>query len=135
MREKHNEATVNRPLGERPIDARFLKIDIPFFISIIKQEDAWHKNDRNAITVFKTDAMCIVLVAIHKGAEFTYHVADSVASIQILDGLIGFHTEKTDFNLAKGEIVAVHDGLNYNIHAREESIILLTISYSRERSL
>ncbi|MCD6010186.1 MAG: hypothetical protein K0Q79_48 [Flavipsychrobacter sp.] len=135
MKEKHNEATFNRPMGDRPIDARFVKIDVPFYMQTIKHEEAWQKNDRNAITVFKSDAMCIVLVAMHKQAELTYHVAESIASIQVLEGAMSFRTDGALFDIKQGEIVALHDGLNYSLQANEEAVFLLTISYLKEKLL
>lgn len=133
MKEKYNEATDNRPMGDRQIDARFLKIDVPFYIQTIKHEEAWLKNDRNAITIFKTDAMCIVLVAMHKHADITYHVADSIASVQVLEGLICFRTDGALFDIRPGEVIALHDGLNYSLLANEDAVVLLTICYPKER--
>ena len=49
------EATYNRPEGDREIDSPVLLIDIPDLIEQIKDENAWKENDRNAITVFKTE--------------------------------------------------------------------------------
>lgn len=86
MKNRHNEATLNRPNGDRDIDSSFVKIDLPFYMKTIKEEEAWHKNDRNAITVFKTDCMCIVLIGMHKDAELTYHVAECVTSVQLIEG-------------------------------------------------
>ncbi len=51
------DSTHNRPEGDRKIDSPVLLIDIPSFIKQVKDEKAWGKNDRNAITVFKADKM------------------------------------------------------------------------------
>jgi quercetin dioxygenase-like cupin family protein len=45
---------------------------------------------RNAITVFKTNGLRIVLMALHKDAEMTEHSADGPISIQMLEGRIIF---------------------------------------------
>ena len=38
MDEKYNESTINRPEGERLVDAPVVQIDIPGFIKRIKRE-------------------------------------------------------------------------------------------------
>lgn len=69
MEIKYNESTDLRPEGERLMDAPLVTMDIPDFIKKIKKEPAWENKDRNAMTVYKTDGMRIVLIALHKGAE------------------------------------------------------------------
>lgn len=57
MKEKFNNATTQRPEGERTIDAALVTIDMNSFIELIKKEKVWEESDRNAITVFKTNSM------------------------------------------------------------------------------
>ena len=45
MEIKRNQATFNRPQGDRVIDASYVFIDIPAFVDQIKMEKAWEKND------------------------------------------------------------------------------------------
>ena len=86
MKEKFNEATKQRPQGERTLDASLVTIDLNYFTKQIKDEKAWKESDRNAITVFKTNGMRIVLIALHKNAEMTKHTADGIISVQVLEG-------------------------------------------------
>ncbi|MGI8584377.1 MAG: hypothetical protein ACR2KX_19465, partial [Chitinophagaceae bacterium] len=83
MEERHNEATINRPEGDRPVDAPVVLVDIPDLIKQLKKEKAWDKNDRNAITVFKSDKLRIVLVAMHKKAEMTTEHPENIFSLQV----------------------------------------------------
>ncbi len=126
--EKYNDATLNRPAGERAIDAPSLLIDLPAFIRQIRQEDAWKKNDRNSITVFKTDDLRIVLGGLHEGAEMQPHKAEGITGIQVMEGLLEINTDELSTNLKKGQMVAIHKGCNYRVVAAEETIYLLTIS-------
>ena len=50
-------------------DAPLVEMDLNAFRQQIKQEKAWQNSDRNAITIFKTSGMRLVLVALHQGAE------------------------------------------------------------------
>ena len=85
MDEKFNDATKQRPQGERIMDAALVTIDLRSFIRQIKEEQAWKDSDRNAITVFKTDGMRIVLIALHKDAEMKKHTADGIISVQVME--------------------------------------------------
>ena len=128
MTEKHNDATRNRPSGDRVIDAASLKIDLNARIREIKNEDAWQKNDRNSITVFKTDDMRVVLGGLHKGAELLPHKADGIMTLQILEGNLEITTDELTESMDSGHMIAIHKGCNYRVTANEESIFLLTIS-------
>ena len=128
MTEKRNDATPARPAGDRVIDAPSLIIDLPAFIAQIRQEDTWKKNDRNSITVFKTDDMCIVLGGLHMNAEMRPHKTEGITSIQVLEGMLEINTDELTGILQSGQLVAIHKGRNYRVVAMEESIYLLTIS-------
>ena len=128
MTEKFNEATRNRPQGERVIDADSVYIDLPAFISQIRNEEAWQKNDRNSITVFKTNEMRIVVGGLHTGAEFPPHKAEGMMSIQVIEGVLEVNTDTLSETLRKGQIIAIHKHNNYRIVAAEDSIYLLTIT-------
>lgn len=128
MNEKYNEATRNRPAGERVIDAPSVFIDLPAYINQIRQEDTWHKSDHNSITVFKTPDMCIVLGGLHKNAELLPHRAEGIMSIQVLEGMLELNTDELATNLKTGQMITIHKGCNYRVVATEESIYLLTIT-------
>jgi quercetin dioxygenase-like cupin family protein len=126
--EKHNDATYNRPEGERTIDAPSVAIDIPAFVRQIKNEDAWAKNDRNSITVFKTGDLRIVVCGLHQGAELLPHRAEGIMSVQVLEGELQVITDELETSVGIGHMVAIHKGSNYRVVATEESIYLLTMS-------
>jgi len=128
MQETHIEATHNRPFGDRPLDAPIVRIDLHAYAQQIKNEDTWYKNDRNAITVFKTDNMHIVLVALHKAAELLPHSTESVVCVQVLEGHIHFVTDGALNEVTAGHIITLHENISYKILAVEESTFLLTMS-------
>src|SRR5450631_4408032 len=108
MEEKFNEATQQRPDGGRLIDAAMVTIDLPSFVKQIKQEAPWKDTDRNAITVFKTNGMRLVLIALHAGAEMKTHTADGIICIQIIDGRMKFSVADRSVELNKGQMLALH---------------------------
>lgn len=126
--EKSNEATPQRPEGDRPLDAPMVGMNLPLLIAQIKQEQAWQKSDRNAITIFKTEGMRIVLIGLHAGAEMKTHAAPGIISVQVLEGHIKFHTEEQVAELAEGQMLALHAGIPHSVLAIKESTFLLTLA-------
>ena len=127
MQEKYNEATNNRPEGDRPVNAPVVLIDIPNFIRQIKDEKAWDKNDRNAITVFKSDKMRIVLVAMHKDAEMQTEHPNNIFSVQLIKGKIKLHTKEKSIEMGKEQLFVLHKNIPYKVEAVKKSIFLLTV--------
>jgi quercetin dioxygenase-like cupin family protein len=128
MDEKFIDATKQRPQGERIMDAALVTIDLRNFTKQIREEKAWKDSDRNAITVFKTDGMRIVLIALHKDAEMKKHTADGIISIQVMEGQILFTTEKQSIELESGQMLALHENVPHSLLAKEETIFLLTLT-------
>ncbi len=127
MEERHNEATTNRPEGERPIDAPVVLVNIPEFIKKIKKEKAWDKNDRNAITVFKSDKLRIILVAMHKKAEMTTERPENIFSVQVISGKVKLDTAGKSFDVSEEDLLVLHPNITYKIVALKKSVFLMTV--------
>lgn len=130
MEVKHNESTELRPEGGRLVDAPLVSLDVPGFIKEIKSEAAWKKNDRNAITIYKTNGMRIVLIALHEDAVMAKHTANGIISVQVLEGEIVFNTDHQSVVLKKGQMIALHKGEPHSVAAAKESVFLLTLASS-----
>lgn len=130
MERKYNKSTNLRPDGKRLMDAPLVSIDIPGFIKQLKSEVTWKTSDRNAITVFKTNGLRIVLIALHKDAIMQEHSANGIISVQVLEGEIKFNTDQKSIVLKKDKMVALHQGLEHSVKAIKESVILLTLTTS-----
>lgn len=130
MEIKYNEATPQRPEGDRSIDAALVAIDLPAFVKQIKEESTWKESDRNAITVFKTNGLRIVLIALHKDAEMARHTADGIITVQVLEGQMQFNTEWRSVELGKGQMLALHERIPHSVLALKETIFLLTLTTS-----
>lgn len=125
---KFNEATPLRPEGDRALDAPLIQMNLDAFRQQIKEEKSWQTGDRNAITIFKTDSMRIVLVALHEGAEMKQHTAAGVISVQVLEGQISFRTALDTATMGIGQMSALHAGIPHSVYAIEESVFLLTLA-------
>jgi quercetin dioxygenase-like cupin family protein len=129
MEEKFNYATPQRPEGTRPLDADLLPIDINQYIIQIKEEEAYYKNGKNAITVFKSDKVTITLIAlkegesVHPGSETN----EELMTLQLINGELLFQTAESSIELTDGKMAALHQPQSFNIKANKESICLLTM--------
>lgn len=126
--EKSNQSTPQRPEGDRILDAPLVHLDLHSFKQQIKSEEGWSNNDRNSITIFKTEEMRIVMIALHQDAEMKKHTAPGVISVQVLEGQITFRTEQQSEILNPGQMVTLHAGIPHHVFANQESVFLLTLT-------
>jgi quercetin dioxygenase-like cupin family protein len=126
MEIKYNEATLNRPEGDRVLDAPFVFTDFQNYIRQLKQEDAWQKSDRNSITVFKNNQMTVVLICLHQGATIENNSIDGLLSIQVLEGKIRMEIETEEIEIMKHQLMTLHQYVNHSMEAAEDSVVLLT---------
>ena len=125
---KFNNPTELRPEGERLLNAPLVHMDLTEFTKAIKSEKAWKEKDRNAMTVYKSDRMRMVLIALHKGAVLERHTANGTINVHVLDGEINFSTDYQTVNLKKGQVVALHTMIPHEVSAVKEAVFLLTLS-------
>lgn len=125
MQTKSTDSTRNRPEGERIIDAPFVFADLEKYTHQLKEEEAWKKNDRNGITLYKTDGVTIVLTCLHKNAAIEDNSVEGLLTVQVLDGVIEFSSEQNSTELKKNQLVALHPGLLHTIKAKKEAALLL----------
>lgn len=128
MEIKLTDSTNHRPAGSRIVDAPLVNIDLGLFSKQIMHEETWKSSGHNAITVFKTDGLRIVLIAMHKEAELKNHLVAGIISVHVLEGKILFTTEHQSVEVHKGQIIALHENISHAMLAKEETIILLTIT-------
>lgn len=128
MEEKHNESTSQRPEGDRILDAALVDIDLPSLMAKIKEETPWKDGKRNAITVFKSNGLRIVLIALHQGSEMARHIAEGIISVQLLKGRIQFITDQKTVELSEGQMLALHERIPHSVKALQESTFLLTLA-------
>ncbi|HEV7781343.1 MAG TPA: hypothetical protein VGO58_08750 [Chitinophagaceae bacterium] len=125
MEIKRNEATRNRPEGDRVIDAPYVFADLDAFKEQVKDEKAWEKNDRNGITVFKSGNMTIVLTMLKEGAVIKDNTLDGFLTLQVLEGVIRVETLEGDVDMGEKQLITFHPCVPHSIEARKDSVLLL----------
>ena len=132
MEQKQNDSTELRPEEARIMDAPMVTMDVTDYIRQIKNEPAWENNDRNAMAIYKTEGMRIVLIALHEDAIMEKHTANGIISLQVLEGEINFNSADQSVSVKKGEMIALHKGIPHSVAAVKESVFLLTIADFRD---
>ncbi len=126
MEIKRNEATINRPEGDRVLDAPYVFVDIPSFIEQVKQEKAWEKSDRNGITVFKSDNLTVVITALQASAEIRENSVDGLLTLQVIKGEARVTMPDGDMTMTDNQMLAIHPGLVHSVLAITDTVFLLS---------
>ena len=132
MEEKKNESTPLRPEGEIFLNASLVEMDIEKYIDQLKEEVTWKASGSNSITLFKSDALRIVLIGLHKDAELKTHTAPGYISVQVMEGKIEFIAEQNKVILNKGQMIALQPRIPHSVHAQEMSFFLLTLALKQK---
>ena len=128
MENKSNDATSQRPEGNRILDAPMVEMNLYEFIDQLKNEKTWVESDRNSITIFKSETMRIVLMGLHENAEIKPHKANGVISVQVLEGKMDFTTEQKSSQIEKGQMIALHENITHSVLALTETFFVLTLA-------
>ena len=128
---KSNDATPQRPEGSRVLDAALVEMDLYRRIAQMKNESTWKESNHNAITLFKSAGMRIVLMGMHEHAELKPHKANGVISVQVLEGKINFITEHRTSVVEKGQMIALHENSTHSVVALAETFFLLTLAMDK----
>jgi quercetin dioxygenase-like cupin family protein len=135
MENKSNDATPQRPEGNRVFNASLVEMNLHNLIAQLKDEITWTASDRNAITIFKSESMRIVLMGLHKDASLKPHKANGVISVQVLEGKLQFVTEQQTILIEKGQMIALHENITHSVLALKEAFFLITLTMSRKQGV
>lgn len=127
MEYKSNDATPQRPEGERVLNAPLVKMNLDEFIQQLKDETTWANSDRNSVTIFKSGAISIVLIGLHAHAELKPHVTNGTISVQVLEGNIEFTAQQCTAKMEKGQMIVLQENITHSLRAVAESCFLLTV--------
>ena len=130
MENKSNEATPQRPEGDRMLDASLVTMDLNKLIEQVRTETTWKDSDRNSITIFKSSTMRIVLLGLHEGAALKTHTANGIISVQVLEGHLQFTANGQTIDRQKGEMLALQKQVPHSVLAIQETFFLLTLAMS-----
>jgi quercetin dioxygenase-like cupin family protein len=90
-------------------------------------EPEWSDGDRNAKTLFKSDALRVVLTALRAGAVMENDDPDEAVMIQALQGSVAVHADGDEVSLGTGQLVCLGGGSAWRITAASDSLFLLSV--------
>jgi quercetin dioxygenase-like cupin family protein len=123
---KTNEATLNRPEGDRILDAPYVVANIDERIDQLKDEKTWDKNDHNAITLVKTEGLTVVLICMHKDATINDNIIDGIVTIEVIEGSVNVSTNAENFKLKERGIMTLRPKIPHSLCALKETVLLLS---------
>ena len=111
-----------------PMADPFMEFDLPAEIHRLHAETTW-STGQNARTLFKYDDFRVVLIALAAEARIQEHQAEGRISIHVLSGHVQLRASGRTFSLRSGGLLALDHGVAHDVHALEESALLLTIAW------
>lgn len=106
----------------------FMEFDLPAEIHRLHAEATW-STGQNARTLLKYDDFRVVLIALAREARMPEHRANGRVSIHVLAGHAQVRASGRTFSLRAGGLLALDHGVAHDVHALEESALLLTIAW------
>jgi quercetin dioxygenase-like cupin family protein len=101
-----------------PLDPSLFTFDLPALIENMKNSSTWAEGELNAMVLFKRPEKQIVLTALHEGTKIDSYQANDSVTFQIIEGKLKFHTTKESVTLRKGQLLALHENINYSLTSR-----------------
>jgi quercetin dioxygenase-like cupin family protein len=83
----------------------------------------------------KADDLRVLLIALDTGAEMKAHHTDGTTTIHVLQGVLSLRVHEKQQQLLVGQILTLSPGISHDIEAREDSAVLLTISWPSSETL
>jgi quercetin dioxygenase-like cupin family protein len=112
-----------------------LQIDLERELQQLRQENSWvRETGRSSKTLAKYPDFRIVLILMKCGTRMRQHKAEGRISIQQLKGRVCIHLVDRKVNVSAGDLLVLDCGVLHDVEALEESALLLTISWRREKS-
>jgi quercetin dioxygenase-like cupin family protein len=112
-----------------------LQIDLERELQQLRQEDSWQRETgRSSKTLAKYPDFRIVLILMKGGTRMRQHRAEGRVSIQQLKGQVCIHLDHRKVDMPAGRLLVLDCGVLHDVEALEESALLLTISWRREKS-
>jgi quercetin dioxygenase-like cupin family protein len=106
----------------------FQTFDLAMLIEKMKNSHSWEKEGLDSVILLESPDKQIILTALHEGTEINSFQANDSVTFQIMEGQLMFQTPRESVTLEKGQMLTVHENINYSLTSWEETVFLLTIA-------
>jgi quercetin dioxygenase-like cupin family protein len=119
----------------RELRAALVVVGLAAELERLRGEAAYRDGDRNSVTLAKESDLRVLLAALRPGARIGEDDAHGRLSVLVLEGAALVSRDGEPFELLSGELAVLDAGLPWWVEAREETAVLLTMTWPEERSL
>ncbi len=112
-----------------------LQVNFEREVQQLRRQDSWQRETgRSSKTLAKYPDFRIVLILMKSGTRMRQHRAEGRISIQQLKGAVRISLADREVSLSTGNLLVLDCGVLQDVEALEESALLLTISWRRQKS-
>lgn len=106
-----------------------LTFDLAKEAADLRASPAWSASGHAARTLVRTDDARVVLITIRAGGSLDEHRTDHAITVHVLDGYVQVNAAGQTSDLLAQGLLFVAAGIPHDVVAREDSTVLLTISW------
>ena len=116
------------PGSERPLHGPVQSFDLEAEVGRLREEGAWHRGQRNSITLRKGEGMNVVLLVMKAGDRLEEHAAPGPLSLSVREGRVRFMAEEEVAEAGSGTLLTCDAGVRHTVEALSDAVCLLTIA-------
>ncbi len=119
--------------ASEPTTGPWLAFDLAGQFEQLRQEPYW-QSGRNSKTIVHYPDFRIVVTAIQANTTIHEHKTSGRLAVQTLNGHLRMHADGKEFDLPPGRILAIDQAVPYDLHAIEDSALLLIVAWPEAES-
>lgn len=112
----------------RSLTGRHLAFDLAGEIARLREDESYQQSGRLGRTLVKDEALRITLTVLAEGAQIGMHHAAEPMTLHVLEGRLTYRVGEEELELSAGEFLFFGPGHAEDIHACEDTVLLLTIT-------
>src|SRR5918994_4116508 len=115
------------PGSERPLHGPVQRFDLEAEVGRLREEGAWHRGQRNSITLRKGEGMNVVLVVMKAGDRLEEHAAPGPFSLSVREGRIRFEAADAVVEAGPEGLLTFGNGVGDTGVGLCDAVLVLTI--------
>jgi quercetin dioxygenase-like cupin family protein len=112
----------------KPNNSSLFTFDLPALIGNMKKSHSWAKGELNAMILLRSPQKQVILTLMRSKTEVKSFQSNDSVTLRIIEGKLRFTTWKESITLVDGQVLILHENINYNLIAKEETVLLITIA-------
>ena len=116
------------PGSERPLHGPLQRFDLGAEVGRLMEEGAWHRGQRNSITLRKGEGMSVVLLVMKAGDGLEERAAPGPFSLSVREGRIRFVAAEEVAEAGSDTLLTCDARVRHTVEALSDAVCLLTIA-------